>query len=150
MNGLQSNMKGIVLLHIKVLILLALLFFTMWHCPVRLLFGVPCPGCGTTRACISLLKLDVRAAFASQPVFPILILIFLYAVHRNIIRSNWTISGRVWRGRAEAAVLAAAVLVVLVVYFIRLIRQDSPVMEISPEKGLVFRMAAKIRELLLI
>lgn len=150
MNRLKSDIKGIILLHLKALILLTPLFFTIWHCPVRLLFGVPCPGCGTTRACISLLKLDVRAAFASQPVFPILILIFLYAVHRNVIRSNWIMSGRVWRGRAEAAALAAAVLIVLAVYLIRLIRQDSPVMEISPEKGLVFRMAVKIRELLLI
>ena len=30
----------------------------------------------------------------------------------------------------------------------RLIRQDSPVMELSPEKGLVFRVAALIREML--
>lgn len=150
MNRPQLNVKDIIFLHLKALVLLALLYFTIWHCPIRLMFGVPCPGCGTTRACISFLKLDVRTAFAYQPVFPLLVLIFLYAIHRNVIRSNWIMSGRIWKDRIEAAVLAAAVLTILLVYFVRLVRQDSPVMEISPEKGLVFRMAVKIREFLLI
>ena len=53
-----------------------------------------------------------------------------------------------WSDKAEMAVLVLVIAVILTVYVIRLIRQDSPVMELSPEKGLVFRVAALIREML--
>ena len=36
-------------------------------CPLKRLTGVPCPTCGTTRACLAMLRGDVRAAFALQP-----------------------------------------------------------------------------------
>ena len=38
-------------------------------CPVRLLAGVPCPGCGMTRAFLALLGGDVAAAWAYNPFF---------------------------------------------------------------------------------
>lgn len=38
-------------------------------CPVRLLAGVPCPGCGMTRAFVALLGGDVAAAWAYNPFF---------------------------------------------------------------------------------
>ena len=113
-----------------------------------LLFGVPCPGCGTTRACLSVLKLKIPEAFAYQPVFFLNVLLFLYGIHRNIIRRNAVKKGLRWSDKAETAVLVLVIAVILTVYVIRLIRQDSPVMELSPEKGLVFRVAALIREML--
>ena len=36
-------------------------------CPLKRLTGIPCPACGTTRACLLLLRGEVRAAFATQP-----------------------------------------------------------------------------------
>ena len=39
-------------------------------CPIKELTGIPCPGCGMTRAYLSLLQGDISAAFAFHPLFP--------------------------------------------------------------------------------
>lgn len=41
----------------------------IYRCPFKLIFGVDCPGCGMTRAFISALKLDFKAAFRYHPLF---------------------------------------------------------------------------------
>lgn len=144
----RRNTGRVILLHAGVLAVFFVMAAWIWHCPIRLLFGVPCPGCGTTRACLSVLKLKIAEAFAYQPVFFLNVLLFLYGIHRNIIRRNAVKKGLRWSDKAEMAVLVLVIAVILTVYVIRLIRQDSPVMELSPEKGLVFRVAELIREML--
>lgn len=50
-------------------------------CLFEYFFGIPCPGCGMSRAVFSVLKLDFAAAFSYHPMFwslPILYLYFLY------------------------------------------------------------------------
>jgi hypothetical protein len=37
-------------------------------CPIRTLFDLPCPSCGTTRAALGLVHLDLGAALASSPL----------------------------------------------------------------------------------
>lgn len=135
----RKKVRKIVMMHICVFAGLVLLMGTVWHCPVQLLFGVPCPGCGTTRACLSLLSLDIRGALSYQPVFLLNIFLFWYCIHRNIIRRNWIERGRRWNERLETAGLVLLIGIILVVYVARLISQDSPVMELHPEQGLVFR-----------
>lgn len=49
------------------LVALASHFLGVTLCPLKRLAGVPCPTCGTTRACLALLKGDVRGALAMQP-----------------------------------------------------------------------------------
>lgn len=36
-------------------------------CPVKLLYDIPCPGCGMTRATISLLSGNIKSAFLQNP-----------------------------------------------------------------------------------
>lgn len=47
------------------LIIFTVLFKTI--CPVRLVTGYPCPGCGITRAALSLLRLDFAGAATLNP-----------------------------------------------------------------------------------
>jgi hypothetical protein len=45
----------------------------IWSCPFALVTGVPCPGCGMTRASLALLHGDLAAAFRLQPLSPVLV-----------------------------------------------------------------------------
>ncbi|MBR2611820.1 MAG: DUF2752 domain-containing protein [Clostridia bacterium] len=59
-------------------------------CVFKEIFGIFCPGCGMTRAYISLLYLDFRSAFLYHPMFwsiPLLILFYLF--DGKLFRQKW-------------------------------------------------------------
>lgn len=63
-------------------IIFVLLHLPGWECPFFKVTGLPCPGCGLTRACLLLLQGDVHAALrfhAFAPVFVLLISMMLIA-----------------------------------------------------------------------
>jgi hypothetical protein len=75
-------------------------------CPVAGTFGVPCPGCGLTRATLALLRGDVRAAFHLHPLVWLLSPLFVGFVsvallelmrgprpQPNAARLNWSSRG---------------------------------------------------------
>lgn len=61
---------------------LILLFYLVFHCPFRFFFGVSCPGCGMTRALISLFKFDLVSAFYFHPLVFIMPFISAYIIAR--------------------------------------------------------------------
>lgn len=70
-----------VLIAAAVIVLLNLLFGTV--CPLRILFGLPCPGCGMTRGFLSLLRLDFASAVTAHPLSPaFFLLLLLFPVFR--------------------------------------------------------------------
>lgn len=59
-------------------------------CPTRLLLGVPCPGCGMTRATWALLHLDLSEALALHPLSPLLVPLFAWIVGRALlVEAGW-------------------------------------------------------------
>lgn len=72
--------------------LLALCFF--YKCPFRLIFDRECPGCGMTRALLSFLRLDVKAAFHYHCLFPLVILTGIYYVFRKPLRRRFHLGSR--------------------------------------------------------
>lgn len=54
-------------------VLFAACTYIFYNCPLYFMFGIPCPGCGMTRAFISLLKFDISQAFYYHPLFPVVI-----------------------------------------------------------------------------
>lgn len=94
----MKNRRKIVLKHLFfAVVLLGVALF--WKCPAKLFFGIPCPGCGLTRAHLAALQLDFRAAFSYHPLFPAALPALLYLIHRKILSvrlpnwAEWVIGG---------------------------------------------------------
>lgn len=69
---------------IIVIVLLLIIGLSGMPCIINYTFGIPCPGCGMTRAYIALLKLDIEQAFTMHPLFWTLPLIFtIYCIDRK-------------------------------------------------------------------
>lgn len=54
--------------------------FKLESCPVKLLIGLPCPGCGMTRSILCLLKLDIKGSFRYNALWLILLFIVVVAI----------------------------------------------------------------------
>lgn len=54
-------------------------------CPFALAFGIPCPGCGLTRAAERLLHADWRGAMRLHPLSPLLVPIVGFAALRLLV-----------------------------------------------------------------
>ncbi len=55
-----------------------------------LLFGIPCPGCGMTRAWLAVLRLDFSTAFSMHLMFWAMPLLFVYFLRgRGLFRRVW-------------------------------------------------------------
>lgn len=79
----------------------------MYKCPIYWITGVPCPGCGMTRALVSLLRGDIQGAFFMHPlifVMPVFLLLFIFGSKKV-------------RSRASVVMIA----VFLTVYAIRMV-----------------------------
>jgi hypothetical protein len=75
--------KRILFAFLPLLVILPLLLFDMPWCASKLAFGVPCPGCGLTRASFALAKLDLAGALTLHP----LVLVFTPLVGASLLRS---------------------------------------------------------------
>lgn len=75
---------------IKTLLVIAifLLYLFVIGCPIRFIFGITCPGCGLTRAMLSVLHLDFEKALYYHPLWSLFIVLILlnvlkeFGVHR--------------------------------------------------------------------
>lgn len=71
-NIITKKKKGISLIIWLILFALYCVLTTKFlgsACPVYLILGIPCPGCGMTRAWISLFSGDITKAFYFHPAF---------------------------------------------------------------------------------
>jgi hypothetical protein len=86
-------------------------------CPTALLFGVPCPGCGLTRATLALLHGDVAGALRLHPLAPVLAPLFAAAMAKVVLDQARFGAGRPWTprfwGGRGVTLGASALLVVL-------------------------------------
>jgi hypothetical protein len=71
-------------------------FFAMgWPvCPSKVFFGLPCPGCGLTRATAALLGGDLPGMLALHPLAPILTPLAAFVVGRAILVHAGAVSAR--------------------------------------------------------
>ena len=67
-----------------------LMYIFKLPCIFKAVLGIPCPGCGMTRAYISLLHLDFMQAFNFNIMFwsvPVLLLLYLF--DGKLFKANW-------------------------------------------------------------
>lgn len=93
-------------------------------CPVALLTGVACPGCGMSRAIAWLLRGDLGLSVAYHPLAPLVVII-------GVVGVVWLIGGRLrgW-GRPRAVLLNGGLVVLgvllLTVWMVRLMSGTLP------------------------
>ena len=54
-------------------------------CPIKFFTGIPCPGCGMSRAIMSCLTLDFDIAFALHPLFPLAPVVIAYIIFGDML-----------------------------------------------------------------
>jgi Protein of unknown function (DUF2752) len=87
-------------------------------CPMAGVLGIPCPGCGLTRATLALFRGDVRGALALHPLAPVIAPLFIAAVASAALgyvrgpqrRAAHGETARPWLASRTATVLATALL----------------------------------------
>ena len=77
-------------------------------CPVALLAGVACPGCGMSRAMAWLLRGDIERAVGYHPLAPMVLIGGLLAV-------GWALGRRLWGWKAPSPALTNGALIGLAV-----------------------------------
>ena len=126
-----------VLIAAAVVVLLNLLFGTV--CPFRILFGLPCPGCGITRALLALIRFDFASAVRLHPLSPaFFLLLLLFPVFRYGIREHFA----VWV--KACAVLLALLLPVYVFRMVKYFPGEAP-MDFTFKDSLLYRILTFIK-----
>lgn len=65
---------------IAILCIVLFIIITKGTCIIKAITGIPCPGCGLTRAHLAFLKLDFKNAFYYHPLFFIVIPFIIYVI----------------------------------------------------------------------
>lgn len=86
-----SQWKSKLCLTAGYLLAVAVFYCLRIGCVFQRFFGIPCPGCGMTRALLAVLRLDLKAAFFYHPMFWSIPILYLYFLSDNGIfkRKFW-------------------------------------------------------------
>ncbi len=123
--------KKIILSRLKMLLSICIVYYAVtWFtgCPIKYLTGISCPGCGMTRAWLSLLHFDFAGAFACHPLFwtlPFILLVLLLDEAPDIRRYRW------------AVILGGCLYIG--VYLIRIIFFPDSIVAFQPKDGFIYR-----------
>lgn len=98
-------------------------------CPIKFLSGIPCPGCGMTRACIAALRFDFVDALYFHPLFflaPVILLLFLFDLYI--------------KERLKKILWVMIIIAFLTVYLIRLFITNSAVVIIDIPSAIMIKL----------
>lgn len=112
----------------------------MGGCPIRRFWGVSCPGCGMTRACVALLRLDFLAAAAYHPLVFVLIPGLLYFIFRELLPFSLS-------RKAETILLAAFMVALVAVYCYRMFISHAAVLETDFSSSVFYKIISFVKGL---
>lgn len=97
-----------------------LILIFLYKCPFLHILGVPCMGCGMTRAMIAFAQLKWKLAFYYHPLFPVVIVVICYYILEKLglFRIEEEMKKRI---------LYLIVVCFMIAYFVRLFILDSPI-----------------------
>lgn len=102
---------------LSIIIAVPIVLLLLYHCPFKRLFGVPCPGCGMTRALFAGVLSSLKLAFYYHPLVPFLLPISLYVGLRLF-------GGMRVSPRNEAIYIVVLFLFFLITYIARMLAGD--------------------------
>ena len=83
-----KSAKWAIMLIIAYFVLFRRYIYTI--CPVVLMTGYPCPGCGMTRAALRLLRFDFLGAWEMHPfIYAVVILMIMFGVNRYLLNEKY-------------------------------------------------------------
>lgn len=120
---------------------LALIVAVLGGCPTRRFLGISCPGCGMTRACLSLIQLDFRAAFDHHPLVFLLAPALLYVVFREVLPFAL---GR----KTECVLIGVFLLALVLVYGYRMFFLHAAVLKTDFSSSVLYNIISLLKGLL--
>lgn len=114
-----------------VAVLILIIVATFYKCPSKYLFGLPCPGCGMTRALIALLSLNIQQAMYYHPLCIMVFVIGLIFALDYI--KLLKVSKKTKRG-----ILFAGCIAMLVVFIWR-VKNGSPVVAVDFQNSILYQ-----------
>lgn len=123
------------------LVITGLVFFLDRGCVFYHLTGVPCPGCGITRAYLATMRLDFVTAFRMHPLWPVTVPVLMWAFWKK---------GSFFADRRKNMIFTGILVVVYIgVYLIRMwvLFPDTPPMQFDAG-ALIPSVYQKLREII--
>ena len=123
---------------IKAVIGIALFYFFMSMvfdigCPILWITGISCAGCGMTRAWISLLHLNLKAAFQYHPLFWLpAIMAVVYFLKNKLPK------------RVLSILSAGAIFLFLIVYILRMSDTSDSIVIFQPWEGIIGKVISQL------
>ena len=133
MKGWSRRLGMLIVAVLGILVGIWLLSF-FYRCPVYWITGIPCPGCGMTRAFFALMHLDFEAAFYWHPA------VYLIAASAAVQMAAYVAEG--YHFRQTTRLWALVGIVMLVIWMVRLpgyLNGSGPLMVRDGSLGAVLR-----------
>lgn len=119
------------------LVYIAVMSITGIGCPIRWLTGIPCPGCGMSRAFFALLRLDFTGAFSFHPmIYPLIVFLPWYFLGNDDTPR---------RRKIRKALLVLMIILAILVWIYRIFHEDS-VVHIDLEQSAVIKCLKQIQD----
>lgn len=128
-NSRVNDLKGILGI-ISFYVILQLLGIT---CPIKFITGISCPGCGMTRAWMSLLCGDFSAAVTFHPLFWMPVPGLLFYLMKYRIRKGVYCVG-----------MSAICVSFLIVYLFRMFMNENTIVSFHPNDSLFVKLIQRI------
>ncbi len=134
---MKRNKNSLLVFIILVILIYGILQVFGITCPIKFITGVSCPGCGMTRAYLSLLRLDFKSAYYYHPLFVLPALGLIIYIFRDKFSKKFL-------SRLEIFF----VLVFLIVYIFRMMDPNDTIVVFRPYESIFYKIFNFLKELM--